>query len=116
MTDPKPIKLTKRQKQLMGMLEKGMSNDEVAQAIGISPHTVKVHFWRMFQRIGVNSRGRALKWWNDNQPTGINHAMRAAFDAACRLSDQLKVDGGEVDTSEFEHHRAQVNKMQGAKP
>lgn len=111
----KPIKLTKRQKQLMAMLEKGMSNDQIAQEIGISTHTVKVHFWRLFRKIGVNSRGQALKWWNDHQPTGMPHALRAAFDAACRLSDSLKVDGGEVDPSEFEYHRAQVLHMEGVK-
>jgi hypothetical protein len=44
----------------------------------------------------------------------LNRALRAAFDAACRLADQLKVDGGEVDPSEFEYHRAQVLQMQGA--
>ena len=113
-TETKPIKLSKRQKQLMAMLAKGMSNDQIAQEIGITTHTVKVHFWRLFQRIGVNSRGKALKWWNDHQPQGLPHALRAAFDAACRLADQLKVDGGEVDPSEFEYHRAQVAQMQGA--
>lgn len=114
-TETKPIKLSKRQKQLMAMLAQGMGNDQIAQEIGISTHTVKVHFWRLFQRIGVNSRGKALKWWNDHQPPGINHALRAAFDAACRLADSLKVDGGEFDLSEFEHHRAQVAQMEGAK-
>lgn len=110
----KPIKLSKRQKQLMTMLAQGMSNAQIAEQLGISEHTVKVHFWRLYQRIGVKSRGQALKWWNDNQPTGINHALRAAFDAACRLADSLKVDGGTFDLEEFEHHRAQVAQMQGA--
>ena len=109
-----PIKLSKRQKHIMIMLDQGMSNREIAEQMVRSEHTVKVHFWRLFRKIGVNSRGQALKWWHDNQPTGINYALRAAFDAACRLSDQLKVDGAEVDTSEFEHHRAQVAQLQGA--
>lgn len=110
-----PIKLTKRQKQLMAMLAKGMDNDQIAQEIGISTPTVRNHFWRLFQRIGVNNRGKALKWWNDHQPQGLPHAIRAAFDAACRLADSLKVDGGEFDLSEFEHHRAQVAQMEWAK-
>lgn len=109
-----PIKLSKRQKQLFAMLAQGMGNAQIAEQLDISEHTVKVHFWRLFKKIGVTSRGQALKWWHDNQPTGMPHALRAAFDAACRLADQLKVDGGEVDPSEFEYHRAQVARMEGA--
>lgn len=112
----KPIKLSKRQKQILPMLDQGMTNDQIAQEMGISTHTTKVHLWRLYQRIGVNSRTQALKWWRDHQPTGVNHALRAAFDAACRLADQLKVDGGQVDPGEFEYHRAQVMQMQGFKP
>jgi ATP/maltotriose-dependent transcriptional regulator MalT len=109
-----PIKLSKRMKQLMAMLESGMSNKAIAEELELSEHTVKVHFWRMFNRIGVRSRLEAAKWWRDNQPPTTAHALRAAFDAACRLADQLKVDGGEVDPSEFEYHRAQVLQLQGA--
>lgn len=109
-----PIKLSKRQKQLMAMLAQGLGNAQIAEQLELSEHTVKVHFWRLFRKIDVNSRGQALKWWNDHQPTGINHALRAAFDAACRLSDKLKVDGGTFDLEEFEHHRAQVEQMEGA--
>lgn len=110
----KPIKLSKRQKQILAMLVKGLSNKVIAEDLQLAEHTVKVHIWRLFKRLQVNSRTQAVKWWYDNQPTGINHALRAAFDAACRLADSLKVDGGEVDASEFEHHRAQVAQMQGA--
>lgn len=113
-TDSEPIKLSKRQKQMIIMLDQGKSNREIAKQLDLSEHTIKVHLWRLYQRIGVNSRTQALKWWHDNQPTGINHALRAAFDAACRLADQLKVDGGTFDLEEFEHHRAQVVQMQGA--
>ena len=110
----KPIKLSKRMKQLLGMLDNGMSNKAIADDLGLSEYTVKVHFWRMYNRIGVRSRLEALRWWRDHQPNEINHALRAAFDAACRLHDQLKVDGGQVDISEFAYHRAQVLKTQGA--
>lgn len=109
----RPLKLTKRQKQLMSMLEQGLSNPEIAAQLALSEHTIKVHFGRLFKRINVKSRGQALRWYHDHLPSGIPHALRAAFDAACRLHDQLKVDGGEVDIEEFEYHRAQVAKLQG---
>jgi DNA-binding CsgD family transcriptional regulator len=109
-----PVKLSKRQKQLFGMLEKGMSNKEIADQLELSEHTIKVHFWRLFRRINVTSRGQALKWWHDNQPTGLHFALRAAFDAACRMSDHLKTHGQTANIEEFEHHRAAVLAMEGA--
>lgn len=53
-------KLSKRQKQLIVMLDEGMSNREIAERLGISEHTVKVHLWRLFRRLGVKSRTQTL--------------------------------------------------------
>jgi len=55
-----PTKLSKRQKQLIVMLDNGLSNREIAEALGISEHTVKVHLWRLFRRLGVKSRTQTL--------------------------------------------------------
>lgn len=52
-------KLSKRQKQLLIMLDKGMSNRDIAMALDISEHTVKVHLWRLFKRLNVKSRSQA---------------------------------------------------------
>jgi DNA-binding NarL/FixJ family response regulator len=54
-----PEKLSKRQKQLLVMLDKGMSNREIAEDLQISEHTVKVHLWRLFRRLNVKSRSQA---------------------------------------------------------
>ncbi len=53
-------KLSKRQKQLVLLLDQGLSNREIAEKLDITEHTVKVHLWRMYQRLGVNSRTQAL--------------------------------------------------------
>jgi DNA-binding NarL/FixJ family response regulator len=53
-------KLTKRQTQLMTMLDQGLSNKAIADELKISEHTVKVHMWRMFRRLNVKSRTQAL--------------------------------------------------------
>ena len=37
----------------------GMSNREIAEALQISEHTVKVHLWRLFRRLNVKSRSQA---------------------------------------------------------
>lgn len=57
---PGDTKLSKRQKQLIVMLEQGLSNREMAETLGISEHTIKVHLWRMFRRLGVQSRTQAV--------------------------------------------------------
>jgi DNA-binding NarL/FixJ family response regulator len=59
-SNPGPTKLSKRQKQLILMLDQGLSNRDIADKLNISEHTVKVHFWRLFRRLGVNSRTQAL--------------------------------------------------------
>ena len=66
-----PTKLSKRQKQLILMLDQGLSNREIAEKLDISEHTVKVHFWRLFRRLGVNSRTQALHFARTNGWLGI---------------------------------------------
>lgn len=56
------IKLSKRQKQLILMLDRGLSNRDIAAELNISEHTVKVHLWRLFRRIGVKSRTQTLHY------------------------------------------------------
>ncbi len=55
-------KLSKRQKQLILMLDRGMSNRDIAAELDISEHTVKVHLWRLFRRLGVKSRTQTLHY------------------------------------------------------
>ena len=56
------FKLSKRQQQLIVMLDQGLSNRDIATELGISEHTVKVHLWRLFRRIGVKSRTQTLHY------------------------------------------------------
>ena len=66
-----PTKLSKRQKQLILMLDQGLSNRDIADKLTISEHTVKVHFWRLFRRLGVNSHTQALHFARTNGWLGI---------------------------------------------
>lgn len=59
-------KLSKRQVQLISMLEGGLSNREIAAGLEISEHTVKVHLWRLFRKLGVKSRTQALHFARQN--------------------------------------------------
>ena len=55
-------KLSKRQKQLILMLDRGLSNRDIASELNISEHTVKVHLWRLFRRLDVKSRTQTLHY------------------------------------------------------
>jgi DNA-binding NarL/FixJ family response regulator len=57
---PGETKLSKRQKQLIVMLDRGLSNRDIAAELDISEHTVKVHLWRLFRRLDVKSRTQTL--------------------------------------------------------
>lgn len=59
---PTDNKLSKRQKQLIVMLDQGLSNRDIAESLGISEHTVKVHLWRLFRRLGVKSRTQTVHY------------------------------------------------------
>jgi len=58
--------MTKRQRQLVQLLNEGLGNREMAQRLEISEDTVKVHMWRLYKRIGVSSRTQALHYARTN--------------------------------------------------
>lgn len=55
-------KLSRRQKELLVLLDRGLSNRELAENMEISEHTVKVHLWRLFRRLNVKNRSQAVHW------------------------------------------------------
>jgi len=55
-------KLTKRQVQLVECIARGYGNREIAEHLQVSEHTIKVHMYRLFKRIGVTSRTQALHY------------------------------------------------------
>lgn len=56
------LKISKRHRQLINMLGQGYNNNQIAERLGISEHTVKVHFYRLYKILGVNSRLQALNF------------------------------------------------------
>jgi ATP/maltotriose-dependent transcriptional regulator MalT len=55
-TPSDPTGLTERQRQVVGLIARGCSNDEVAAHLGISARTAKAHCDVLRQKLGVPRR------------------------------------------------------------
>ncbi|MET0425902.1 MAG: LuxR family transcriptional regulator [Actinoplanes sp.] len=58
---PRPD-LTAREREVLGCLAEGMSNKQIAQALGISVRTVTVHVSNLLRKTGAASRTEAALW------------------------------------------------------
>jgi DNA-binding NarL/FixJ family response regulator len=48
--------LSNRQQQVVALLHKGLSNKEIANALGVSEGTIKCHLHSIYEKLGVQSR------------------------------------------------------------
>ena len=53
--------LTSRECEILDLLASGESNKEMARRLGISPHTVKTHVARVYEKLGVQRRVLAIE-------------------------------------------------------
>jgi len=56
------VPLTKRENEVLKQLAFGLTNKEIAQALGISYETVKEHVQHVLRKIGVTDRTQAAVW------------------------------------------------------
>jgi DNA-binding NarL/FixJ family response regulator len=54
--------LTPREKQILTLIASGAANDEIAEDLCISPHTVKTHLYNIYNKIKVPNRIQAALW------------------------------------------------------
>lgn len=51
--------LSKRERELLGLVAKGLTNEQIRKTLFISLRTVKVHLNHVFNKLGVNNRTQA---------------------------------------------------------
>jgi len=54
--------LTPRQVEILALVSVGATNDEIADRLHLSPHTVKTHLYNIFKKINVPNRMQAALW------------------------------------------------------
>jgi DNA-binding NarL/FixJ family response regulator len=52
--------LSRREREILQKVAYGATTKEVAHDLGISPHTVKTHLERIFEKLGANDRAQAV--------------------------------------------------------
>ncbi|WP_295700792.1 response regulator transcription factor [Lapillicoccus sp.] len=58
--------LSTREREVLGLVTKGMANKQIGRALGISERTVKAHLGRVFRELGVADRTSAALWSRDH--------------------------------------------------
>ncbi|MFY0758136.1 response regulator transcription factor [Metabacillus dongyingensis] len=66
-SEPNENMLTKREKEILFELVKGLSNKEIAEVLFISDKTVKIHINKIFKKLNVKSRSQAVIYAVRNQ-------------------------------------------------
>jgi len=56
---PKQPSFTRREKQTLGMMVLGFTNQEIGGTLGLAETTIKSHLCSAFEKLGVSSRGEA---------------------------------------------------------
>jgi two-component system response regulator NreC len=54
--------LTQREGEVLGLLAEGLSNDEIADQLNISRHTVARHRENLMRKLGLHNRGELVKY------------------------------------------------------
>ncbi|WP_456268666.1 response regulator transcription factor [Kushneria sp. AK178] len=73
--------LTPREQEILGLLDSGASNLDIADRLSISEHTVKSHLYHVFRKLKVRNRAQALNLLRQ-QPTAVVAAPRTRRDPA----------------------------------
>ena len=78
--------LTNRERDVLGLICQGKSDDEMSEALKLSRNTIRNHVSSLYHKIGVNRRAAAIIWARERGITGKDalRPTRRARNAATR--------------------------------
>lgn len=59
-SQPRPDRLTEREREVLRLLTRGVSTDQMARELGVSINTVRTHVQNVLHKLGVNGRSKAV--------------------------------------------------------
>lgn len=59
--------LTNREREIVELIGKGMTNKEVAKSMGISAHTVREYLKNVYRKNNLKSRAQAVAWLDQKE-------------------------------------------------
>ncbi|WP_271608289.1 MULTISPECIES: LuxR C-terminal-related transcriptional regulator [unclassified Bradyrhizobium] len=97
--------LTHRELQIVRLVSEGMSNKEIARQLNVSPGTVKVHLYNIFQKLEITNRTVLATLALLQRPSGFG-LLTLAF-LAFAIADELKAsEANDVDPDDDSVGRA----------
>ncbi len=60
MNTPTEFSLTKREKDVLNLISKGLSNKEISKILLVSNNTVKTHLLKIYKKLNVKNRTQAV--------------------------------------------------------
>jgi DNA-binding NarL/FixJ family response regulator len=61
-----PELLTRREREILSLLEHGATNAAMARSMSVSEHTIKTHLYNIYKKIDVANRVEAINWSRQN--------------------------------------------------
>lgn len=68
--------LTYRELEIIGLLGSGASNNQIADKLFLSEHTIKSHLYNIYRKIEVRNRIQAMNWARQNLGAPPAHLAR----------------------------------------
>jgi DNA-binding NarL/FixJ family response regulator len=87
----RPIVLSRRQTQLVGLLVQGLKNKEIATALGISEGTVKAYLTTLYEKVGAKDRFElALFGLKNMREFAVGNASTAGAGTASAFGSEIR--------------------------
>lgn len=81
--NPVDERLTRREREVLGLLARGLTQPQIAAELVISPKTVAGHIQRILTKLGVHSRAQAVALFHQFGLADVEaHELAASIDAA----------------------------------